>query len=57
MIKKVKITYKEFLDLKAYHYSMSRLKYYACKYLNCNHNDIDDIDFNFRLTFNVYLKD
>ncbi len=57
MLEIVQITYKEFLDLKAHHYSMDRLKYYACKYLCCEYDDIDDIDFWFGLTFNVYLKD
>ena len=36
---------------------MDRLKYYACKHLGCNYEDIEDIDFWFCLTFNVYLKD
>lgn len=57
MIDVVRISYKEFLDLKANHYSMDRLKYYACKHLGCKYEDIEDIDFWFGLTFNVYLKD
>ena len=52
----VKITYEEFLKIKACRYSFRSIAYYACKYLNCKEEDIDDIDWNFKLTFNVYLK-
>lgn len=40
----VKITYEEFLDIKTHHYSHEIITYYACKYLKCKKEDIDDID-------------
>lgn len=52
----VKITYEEFLKIKASRYSYSMIVYYACKYLNCKPEEIDDIDFSYKLTFDVYLK-
>ena len=52
----VKITYEEFLKIKATRYSYKMIVYYACKYLNCKPEDIDDIDFNYKLTFDVWLK-
>ena len=54
-MKKVKITYDEFKVIKANHYSREILVYYACKYLKCKPEDIDDIDFDFKLTYYVYL--
>lgn len=56
-MKVVKVTYPEFLVIKSHGYSISILKYFACKYLGCAVDDIDDIDFYFKLTFDVYLKD
>ena len=53
----VKITYEEFLNIKANHYSHDIIVYYACKYLKCKKEDIDDIDWNFKRTFYVYLKE
>lgn len=53
----VKITYEEFLDIKTHHYSSGIITYYACKYLKCKKEDIDDIDWNFKRTFYVYLKE
>lgn len=52
----VKITYEEFLKIKASRYSYDVIKQYACNYLKCKLEDIDDIDWNFKLTFDVYLK-
>lgn len=53
----IKMTYKEFTWLKNNNYSYECLKIIACRYLNCKVEDIDDIDFNFKLRFNVYLKE
>lgn len=53
---KVKITYEEFLKIKATRYSYNMIVYYACKYLNCKPEDIDDIDFDYKLTYYVWLK-
>lgn len=53
----VKITYEEFLKIKASRYSYDVIKYYACKYLNCKLEEIDDIDWNFKRTFYVWLKE
>lgn len=55
-MKQVKITYEEFLDIKANRYSYSIIVFYACKYLKCKPEEIDDIDWNFKLTFDVYFK-
>lgn len=52
---KVKMTYEEFCWLKNNGYSLGALKHIACKYLKCKPEEIDDIDFNFKLTFDVYL--
>ncbi len=52
----IKMTYKEFTWLKNNRYSYECLKIIACRYLKCKVEDIDDIDFNFKLSFNVYLK-
>lgn len=52
----VKITYEEFLKIKASKYSHDVIVYYACKYLKCKPEDIDDIDWSYKLTFDVYLK-
>lgn len=51
----VKMTYEEFCWVKNNHYSLSALKQIACKYLKCKPDEIDDIDFNFKLKFDVYL--
>ena len=56
MRKKVKITYEEFLKIKATKYSFKSIIFYACKYLKCTPEDIDDIDWDYKLTFYVYLK-
>ena len=53
----VKITYEEFLNIKVNHYSHDIIVYYACKYLKCKKEDIDDIDWNFKRRFYVYLKE
>ena len=56
-MKTVKITYEEFLWIKAQRYSMFAIKHIACKYLGITPDQIDDIDWNFKRTFDVYLKD
>ena len=53
----VKITYEEFLKIKESGYSGEMIKHYACKYLKCKAEDIEDIDWNYKLTFDVYLKE
>ena len=55
-MKQVKITYQEYLKIKASNFSIKVIKEYACKYLKCKLEDIEDIDWNYKLTFNVYLK-
>lgn len=56
-MKTVKLTYEEFSVIREHRYSSYIIKYYACKHLGCKPSDIDDIDCDFKLTFNVYLKE
>ncbi len=51
----VKMTYKEFCWLRDNGYSHDCLVSIACRYIKCKPEDIDDIDFDFKLRFNVYL--
>lgn len=55
-MKTVKISYEEFCKIRQSRYSIDCIKFYACKHLGCKPEDIDDIDWNFKLTFDVYLK-
>ncbi len=56
MEKIVKLTYDEFCVLKAHKYSSQIIKHYICKHLNCQLEEIDDFDFDYKLTFTVWLK-
>ena len=56
-MKTVKITYEEFLWIKQAKYAGWAIKQMACKYLGIKPEEIDDIDWNYKLTFDVYLKD
>ena len=54
---KVKISYSDFLKIKAAKYSYDSLVFFVCKYLYVKPEQIDDIDFNYGLTIYVWLKD
>lgn len=56
-MKTVTLTYDEFCKIKKAGYSKSIIVYFACKKLGIKENDIDDIDFNYKLKFDVYLKE
>ena len=55
-MKTIKITYQEFLILKANRYSHASLVNLVCRKLQIDRSQIDDIDWNYGLTINVYLK-
>lgn len=55
-MKTVHITYEDFLLIKQAGYSMYAIKMIACKYLGISSDEIEDIDWNYTRTFNVYLK-
>ena len=55
-MKTIKMTYSEFCYVKQCGYSLFSLKKIACRYLDCKIEDIDDIVFNYGLTFDVYFK-
>jgi hypothetical protein len=56
-MKTVTLTYEEFCKIKKQGYSKSIIIYFACKKLGIKEDDIDDIDFDYKLKFNVYLKE
>jgi len=56
-MKTVTLTYEEFCKIKRQGYSRSSIMYFACKKLGVKEEDIDDIDFDYKLKFNVYLKE
>ena len=53
---KVKITYEDYLKIKENQFRFSAIKHFASKHLNCKAKDIADIAWNFKLTFDVWLR-
>ena len=51
----VKISYEEFLRIKACKYSAHSIKCAICRHLNITPEQIDDFDWNYGLTINVWL--
>lgn len=52
----VMITYDEFLKLKAVGYSHDRLMNIVCRKLSIQPEEVDDIDYNFGLHIDVWLR-
>ena len=52
----VKISYDEFLKIKATRYNIEMIKFIASRHIGCNIDDIDDVDWSFKRTFDVYLN-
>ena len=57
MEKIVKLSYEEFCDIKKNRYSSQIIKYYICKHLKCSMYEVEDFDFNYKLSFSVWLLD
>ena len=57
MIKVIKIKYDDFKKIKNSNYNDYIIKMICAKYCECDVNDIDDIDFDYKLTITVYLKE
>ena len=46
-----------FCDIKKNRYSSQIIKYYICKHLKCSMYEVEDFDFNYKLSFSVWLLD
>lgn len=57
MIQKIKINYNTFLDFKKHKYDTEYIKTYIAKELHISKSNIDDVDFNYKLTFDIYIND
>lgn len=53
----VKISYEEFLRIKACKYSAHSIRCAICRHLNITPEQIDDFGWNYGLYVNVWLKE
>ena len=52
----VTLTYDEFCVLRATGYSRYELEVLACEHLNVAREDIMDVEFDYHLTYKVYVR-